>query len=157
MTNDRYYQDIGRVQVLEDIGAVNDALANGWTILRIPDVSTQTMEGSKVYVVSRPQFILGWSGLLPETSPAERARHEKGPQKERADKGTQKPINDVEKRLEGLPWLEAASKKCDFVQNVPADLVENVRAAKGGVKGTTHHFTAPETELTLFRFKRGAP
>ena len=65
MNDERYYQGIKRVQVLEDIGAVNQCLQVGWTILRVPDISTQTMEpGGKTYIVSRPMFILGWSGPL---------------------------------------------------------------------------------------------
>lgn len=62
----------------------------------------------------------------------------------------------LEVDLEGLPWKEAASKKCDYVRDAPTDLVEAVRKSKGGVKGASHHFTASPTEPTLFRFKRGA-
>ena len=60
----------------------------------------------------------------------------------------------LEKRLEELAWVEAASKKCDYVRDGPADLIEAVRKSKGGIKGTAHHFTASTTEPTLFRFKR---
>ena len=60
----------------------------------------------------------------------------------------------IEVELETLPWKEAASKKCDYVRDVPADLVEEVRSTPDGVKGKLHHFTASKTELTLFRFKR---
>lgn len=71
MNEERYYQGIKMVQILEDVAAVNDALVNGWTILRIPDVSTQTIEPSgKVYVICRPQFIIGWSGPLSDTKTA---------------------------------------------------------------------------------------
>ncbi len=62
---------------------------------------------------------------------------------------------DLETELERLPWKEAASKKCDYVRDAPANLVESVRTAKGGLKGQVHHFTASTTEPTLFRFKRG--
>ena len=61
----------------------------------------------------------------------------------------------LEVELERLVWKEAASKKCDYVRDAPANLVESVRAAKGGVKGQVHHFTASMTEPTLFRFARG--
>jgi hypothetical protein len=63
---------------------------------------------------------------------------------------------EVEKRLEAGAWKEAASKRCDYWRDAPADLVETVRKAKGGVTGQTHHFTASATEPTLFRFKRGS-
>ncbi|MDG6990620.1 MAG: hypothetical protein JRM99_04280 [Nitrososphaerota archaeon] len=61
---------------------------------------------------------------------------------------------DLEARLEAGPWKEAASKKCDYWRDAPANLVESVRAAKGGIKGENHHFTASMTEPTLFRFAR---
>jgi hypothetical protein len=61
----------------------------------------------------------------------------------------------LEVGLEGLPWKEATSKKCDYVRDAPPDLVEAVRKSKGGVKGASHHFTASSTEPTLFRFMRG--
>jgi hypothetical protein len=63
---------------------------------------------------------------------------------------------ELESQLEALPWIEAASKKCDFVRDAPADLIDQVRAAKGGIKGKDHHFTASSSEPTLFRFKRGS-
>jgi uncharacterized small protein (DUF1192 family) len=61
---------------------------------------------------------------------------------------------EFEMRLEAGPWKEAASRRCDYWRDAPADLVEKVRAAKGGLKGVTHHFTASTTEPTLFRFRR---
>jgi hypothetical protein len=64
------------------------------------------------------------------------------------------PATDLEARLEALPWTEAASKKCFYAKNVPAELVESVRRSKGGVKGARYHFTASATEPTLFRFAR---
>jgi hypothetical protein len=64
------------------------------------------------------------------------------------------PAPDFEAKLEGLPWTEAASKKCFYAKNVPAELVESVRRSKGGVKGARYHFTASATEPTLFRFAR---
>jgi hypothetical protein len=60
----------------------------------------------------------------------------------------------LESQLEALPWKEAASKKCDYVRGAPADLIEKVRAIKGGINGKDHHFTTSSTEPTLFRFKR---
>lgn len=62
----------------------------------------------------------------------------------------------LESQLEGLAWVEAASKKCDFVRNAPSELVGAVRSIKGGVKGERHHFTASNGEPTLFRFKRSS-
>lgn len=60
----------------------------------------------------------------------------------------------LEKKLEGGAWREAASKKCDYWKDAPADLVAAVRKEKGGVKGNTHHFTAAADGPTLFRFGR---
>jgi hypothetical protein len=57
-------------------------------------------------------------------------------------------------KLEVMPWVPARSGKCDYVRDAPAELVAAVRAVKGGVRGSTHHFTASPTELTLFRFAR---
>ena len=57
-------------------------------------------------------------------------------------------------KLEGLPWVAARSGKCDYVKNAPLELVEAVRATKGGIKGDSYHFTASTTEPTLFRFAR---
>ena len=61
---------------------------------------------------------------------------------------------ELEKELEAGPWKEAASKKCFYWRDAPDGLVQKVRAAKGGIKGQTHHFTASSTEPTIFRFKR---
>lgn len=58
-------------------------------------------------------------------------------------------------QLEGLSWATAKSGKCDYARDAPEELVEAVRSAKGGIKGSAHHFTASASELTLFRFKRG--
>jgi hypothetical protein len=63
---------------------------------------------------------------------------------------------DLEARLESQDWIPAKSGKCDFVRDAPAELVEAVRGARGGVRGTGHHFTASSTEPTLFRFKRSS-
>jgi hypothetical protein len=57
-------------------------------------------------------------------------------------------------QLEALPWVAARSGKCDYVKDAPLQLVEAVRASKGGVRGDVHHFTASATEPTLFRFAR---
>jgi hypothetical protein len=57
-------------------------------------------------------------------------------------------------RLDGLPWVAARSGRCDYVRDAPTELVEAVRAVKGGVRGSAHHFTASATEPTLFRFAR---
>lgn len=62
----------------------------------------------------------------------------------------------LEADLEGLPWKEAASKKCDYVREAPADLVAAVRKSKDGIRGATHHFTAAKDEPTLFRFRRSS-
>jgi len=62
----------------------------------------------------------------------------------------------LESQLEALPWKEAASKKCDYLRGAPADLVEKVRATKGGIVGKGHQFTASKDEPTLFRFVRGS-
>lgn len=62
----------------------------------------------------------------------------------------------LESQLESLPWKEAASKKCDYVRGAPVDLVEKIRATKGGINGKGHYFTASSTEATLFRFRRGS-
>jgi hypothetical protein len=62
----------------------------------------------------------------------------------------------LESQLEALPWKEAASRKCEYVRDAPVDLVEKVRASKGGIKGKDHHFITSSTEPTLFRFKRGS-
>jgi hypothetical protein len=62
----------------------------------------------------------------------------------------------LEAELERLPWKEAASKKCDYVRDAPHELVEKIRAAKGGFKGSEHHFAASGTEPTLFRFRRSS-
>ncbi len=65
-------------------------------------------------------------------------------------------ITSLEVELESLAWKEAASKKCDYVKDVPLGLVEKVRSLKGGFKGQNHHFTAYATNQTLFRFKRSS-
>jgi len=62
----------------------------------------------------------------------------------------------LDSQLEALPWKAAASKKCDYVRAAPVDLVEQVRASRGGIAGKDHHFTASSTEPTLFRFERGS-
>jgi len=126
------YLGIVRVQVLADVAAVNDALAEGWKILRIPDSSTQTHEpGGRTYVVSRPCFVLGWVSSMPDEGP------------------------DLEARLSVLPWKLAASGKCDYVRDAPVKLIEAVRAQKGGVRRSEYHYTVSNEEPTLFRFKRG--
>ena len=60
----------------------------------------------------------------------------------------------LEAGLEGLAWVPAASGKCDFVKDPPADLLAAVRGSKDGVKGERHHFVAHATDAVLFRYER---
>lgn len=63
---------------------------------------------------------------------------------------------ELEAKLEAGSWIEAASGKCDYWREAPADLVRAVRGTKGGIKGKDHHFTAASDSLTLFRFRRSS-
>jgi len=68
--------------------------------------------------------------------------------------GRENQDQQLETKLEALSWKEAASKKCDYAKDVPGELVQAVRATKGGIRGKTHHFTATTDGQTLFRFRR---
>jgi hypothetical protein len=55
----RPYGKLDKVQVLADPTAVSDCLHQGWVLLRIPDKTTTTIDGPKVYVITAPCFVLG--------------------------------------------------------------------------------------------------
>jgi hypothetical protein len=57
-------------------------------------------------------------------------------------------------KLEALAWVPARSGKCDYTKSAPPELVEAVRGTRGGVRGSSYHYSASMTEPTLFRFPR---
>jgi hypothetical protein len=63
------------------------------------------------------------------------------------------PATDFEARLEGLPWIEARSGKCDFVKDPPKELLDAIDL-KDGFRGSRHHFTKAKDGTVIFRFAR---
>lgn len=152
MNEERYYRGIIKLHETEDVESANRLLALGnWELIGLRERSVSTVgEDGKFTTVTAPAYVLGFT-RPGDMGPAPEATGKQGPPKASQDLSA----NALEASLEGLTWVQASSKKCDFVKDPPADLIAAVRASKDGVKGARHHFTAHATDPVLFRFGRG--
>jgi hypothetical protein len=145
----RYYAGVAKLHETSDIESANRLIGEGWELLSIKERSVSVVGKDGTFATSiAPAFILGWSEV-----PKEVPKPTEPPAPQHPAPQPQTPT--VEQRLEALSWKEAASRKCDFVKDPPADLLAAVRGAKEGIKGQAHHFTAHATDAVLFRYKRG--
>ena len=136
MTEVRYYAGVAVLQELTDVEAATEAMNQGWELLAIKERTMTISVDGKPGIATTPCYILGSLGKVNKT--------------ESKAEGNQITL---EVNLEGLSWKQAKSGKCDFVRDAPLNLIESVRAVKGGFRGEHHRFTASKSEPTFFRFE----